>query len=84
MDPSVVVASCHDGHMTPPPPPPPLSSPVQSSVYIFLPCAAAPPCCGPLRSPCCVCCVPWEYTARIHNREAGESFEYLRGRQGAV
>lgn len=99
MDASVVVASCHDGHMTPPPARPSLSlrcDPSHSGaanqpssrrslcVYIFLACAAAPPCCGPLRSPCCVCCVPWEYTARIHNREAGESFEYLRGRQGAV
>lgn len=65
----------------------PLSNPPADAAYVSLyflgvRCGAA--LLRPLRSPCCVCCVPWEYTARIHNREAGESFEYLRGRQGAV
>lgn len=79
MDASAVVAICHDdGHMT-------RGSPVRPS--LFTRAAASQPSsrCSvciyifllrPLRSPCCVCCVPWEYTVRIHNCEAGESFEY--------
>lgn len=100
MDASVVVARCHDGHVTRAPPsgPPspcvaipltqaPLTNPPADAAYVslyFLGVRRGAALLRPLRSPCCVCCVPWEYTARIHNREAGESFEYLRGRQGAV